>query len=43
MAEEDDEFSLTKIKQQLGFADDEEGTFLGLPEDSDLMKGDPSR
>lgn len=42
-AEEEDEFSLAKIKEQLGFADDEDGTFVGLPEDSDLIKGDPSR
>lgn len=43
MGEEDDEFSLARIKQQLGFADDEQGTFVGLPEDNDLLSGDPRR
>ncbi|KAK8731115.1 hypothetical protein OTU49_007806, partial [Cherax quadricarinatus] len=32
--EDDGEFSISKIKSQLGFADDEEGTFLGVPKDS---------
>ncbi|XP_069986368.1 WD repeat and HMG-box DNA-binding protein 1 [Penaeus vannamei] len=43
MGEEDDEFSLARIKQQLGFADDEQGTFVGLPEDNDLLSGDPRK
>lgn len=29
--EDDTEISIAKIKSQLGFADDEEGTFLGVP------------
>ncbi|KAG7162954.1 WD repeat and HMG-box DNA-binding protein 1-like [Homarus americanus] len=36
MEEDDDEFSISKIKSQLGFADDEEGTYLGIPKDSEL-------
>ncbi|XP_050732101.1 WD repeat and HMG-box DNA-binding protein 1-like [Eriocheir sinensis] len=36
----DDEFSISKIKAQLGFADDEEGTFLGLPSSSAAGGGD---
>ena len=31
--ENDDDISIAKIKSQLGFADDEVGTFLGLPKE----------
>lgn len=39
--ENEDDISIAKIKSQLGFADDEEGTFIGLPGDS-VFKGDSS-
>ncbi|CAL4136064.1 unnamed protein product, partial [Meganyctiphanes norvegica] len=40
MDDDDADISISKMKAQLGFADDEEGTFLGLPEDSELFGGD---
>ncbi|XP_076066619.1 chromosome transmission fidelity 4 isoform X2 [Oratosquilla oratoria] len=36
--EDDDEFSISRIKSKLGFADDEKGTFLGLPADSGISQ-----
>lgn len=38
--EDDADISISKMKAKLGFADDDEGTFLGLPDDSDLFGGD---
>ncbi|XP_045610408.1 WD repeat and HMG-box DNA-binding protein 1 [Procambarus clarkii] len=38
MDEDDEDFSISKIKSRLGFADDEEGTFLGLPKESALKE-----
>ena len=32
LEEDDGTFSLAKIKNQMGFADDEHGTYLGVPD-----------
>ncbi|XP_071522492.1 WD repeat and HMG-box DNA-binding protein 1 isoform X1 [Panulirus ornatus] len=39
----EDDISIAKIKSKLGFADDEEGTFLGLPGDSTFKEDASSK